>query len=94
MYWDDINVVLLGTLDQGCLEENLRGPPLHVEIHDRDRKMENRKVKADLFGNNPDDEMINNVSLVAGTNIRFLSGAVYNTRARDKIFKKMGFFWQ
>ena len=66
VYWDDINVVLLGILDQGELHEYLEGPPLHIEMHDRDRDSELKKVKADLFGDNPEDEMINNVGLVAG----------------------------
>lgn len=59
-------MVLLGALDQGELQEYLQGPPVQIEIHDRDRNNEMKKVKADLFGDNPEDEMINNVSLVAG----------------------------
>ena len=59
-------MVLLGILDQGELEEFLQGPPLQVEVHDRDRNNELRKVKADLFGDQPEDELINNVSFVAG----------------------------
>jgi len=67
VFWEDVNVVLLGTLDKGGLAEYLQGPQFQVEVHDRDRKIEHKKLKPSLFGENPEDEMINNVSLVAGT---------------------------
>ncbi|XP_020606074.1 uncharacterized protein FLJ43738-like [Orbicella faveolata] len=66
VFWEDVNVVLLGTLDKGGLAEYLQGPQFQVEVHDRDRKIEHKKLKPSLFGENPEDEMINNVSLVAG----------------------------
>lgn len=66
VFWEDVNVVLLGTLDKGGLAEYLQGPHFQVEVHDRDRKIEQKKPKPSLFGENPEDEMINNVSLVAG----------------------------
>lgn len=66
VFWDDINVVLLGTLDKGGLAEYLQGPRFEIEVHDRDRKIEQKKPKPSLFGENAEDEMINNVSLVAG----------------------------
>ena len=66
VFWEDVNVVLLGTLDKGGLAEYLQGPHFQVDVHDRDRKIENKKLKPSLFGENPEDEMINNVSLVAG----------------------------
>ena len=59
-------MVLLGKLDKGGLAEYLQGPHFQVDVHDRDRKIENKKLKPSLFGENPEDEMINNVSLVAG----------------------------
>lgn len=66
VFWEDVNVILLGTLDKGGLAEYLQGPHFQVEVHDRDRKIEQKKPKPSLFGENPEDEMINNVSLVAG----------------------------
>lgn len=66
VFWEDVNVVLLGTLDKGGLAEYLQGPHFQVDVHDRDRKIESKKLKPSLFGENPEDEMINNVSLVAG----------------------------
>ena len=70
VFWDDVNVVLLGTLDKDGLAEYLQGPRFEIEVHDRDRKLEQKKPKPSLFGENPDDEMINNVSLVAGKSYR------------------------
>lgn len=66
VFWEDVNVVLLGTLDKSGLAEYLQGPQFEVEVHDRDRKIEQKKPKPSLFGENPEDEMISNVSLVAG----------------------------
>ncbi|EDO32777.1 predicted protein, partial [Nematostella vectensis] len=66
VYWQDTNVVLLGTIDKEVLAEYLRGPPLEIEVHERDRKAEDKKTKPVLFGENPEDEMINNVALIAG----------------------------
>ena len=66
VFWDDIYVVLLGTLDKDGLAEYLQGPRFQVELHDRDRKVVQKKPKPSLFGEYPEDEMINNVSLVAG----------------------------
>lgn len=66
VFWEDVNVVLLGTLDKSGLAEYLQGPHFQIEVHDRDRKIEHKKPKPSLFGENPEDEMINNVSLVAG----------------------------
>ena len=66
VYWQDRNVVLLGNMDKDSLAEYLQGPPLEIEVHDRDRKIVKQKVKPSLFGEFPEDELINNVSLVAG----------------------------
>jgi len=76
VFWEDVNVVLLGTLDKGGLVEYLQGPQFQIEVHDRDRKIEKKKPKPSLFGENPEDEMINNVSLVAGTRTLFLAFVV------------------
>lgn len=59
-------MVLLGVMDQGELQEFLEGPHLRVEVHDRDRDEKGKKYNADLFGDNPEDEMISNVCIVAG----------------------------
>ena len=71
VFWEDVNVVLLGTLDKRGLAEYLQGPQFQIEVHDRERKIEQKKPKPSLFGENPEDEMINNVSLVAGMRMFF-----------------------
>ncbi|XP_056000936.1 uncharacterized protein LOC130048351 isoform X2 [Ostrea edulis] len=65
VYWDDVNVVLLGTLEQSELRQYLNGPPLEIEVHDRDRKPEGVKLKPTLFGDDLEDEKISNVGTVA-----------------------------
>lgn len=34
--WDDSQVVLVGTIDKDKLHEAINGPPMIVEVHDRD----------------------------------------------------------
>lgn len=54
---NDFHVILLGTFDPSLLVELLRGPPLLVELHDRDRRI----VKAShpsLFGRESRDVVI------------------------------------
>ncbi|PIK33636.1 hypothetical protein BSL78_29553, partial [Apostichopus japonicus] len=64
VYWEDVNVVLLGTIPQGELLEYLRGPPLEIHLHDRDRKPEDVKAKPLLFGADMEDDKISNVGMV------------------------------
>ncbi|XP_067683346.1 uncharacterized protein [Haliotis asinina] len=64
IYWDDISVALLGTMEQSELREYLNGPALEIEVHDRDRKEEKVKLKATLFGDDLEDEKISSVGTV------------------------------
>ncbi|KAK6176744.1 hypothetical protein SNE40_014985 [Patella caerulea] len=64
IYWDDTNVVLLGHMEKSELREYLNGPALEIEIHDRDRKCEEVKLKPTLFGDDLEDEKISNVGTV------------------------------
>ncbi|XP_064632936.1 uncharacterized protein LOC135491169 isoform X2 [Lineus longissimus] len=65
IYWDDINVFLAGTMDKSQLRECLLGPPLTIEVHDRDREILDEKLKPALFGDDLEDEKISNVGTVA-----------------------------
>ena len=55
------------------LREYLNGPPLQIEVHDRDRVMEKQKLKAALFGDDLEDEKISNVGTVASESASSLS---------------------
>lgn len=65
IYWDDIHVVLTGTLDTSELREYLNGPAMEIEVHDRDRIVEKAKLTPTLFGDDLEDEKISNVGVVA-----------------------------
>ncbi|XP_053378149.1 uncharacterized protein LOC123529262 isoform X2 [Mercenaria mercenaria] len=65
VYYDDINVILAGTFEPSEFRQYLNGPPLEIEVHDRDRKLEEMKLKATLFGDDLEDEKISNVGTVA-----------------------------
>lgn len=54
-----------GQQDPSELREYLKGPSMVIEVHDRDRRPENVKLKATLFGDDLEDEKISNVGTVA-----------------------------
>ncbi|XP_074139793.1 uncharacterized protein CFAP92 isoform X2 [Sminthopsis crassicaudata] len=62
IYFDDINVILIGALDSRNLREYLEGPPMEVEIHDRDRKEDIYLVEPSLFGEDSADANLTNMS--------------------------------
>lgn len=57
--FQDINVIFLGAMSSNDLREYLEGPPMVVEVHDRDRKSEEYSRKPTLFGEDPMDSYIN-----------------------------------
>uniref|UniRef100_A0A4W5R4Y7 Uncharacterized protein n=1 Tax=Hucho hucho TaxID=62062 RepID=A0A4W5R4Y7_9TELE len=66
VYFNDVNVIMTGLLSPGELLEVLRGPPLEIEVHDRDRKLEKESTSPALFGTYPDDDKLSSVVLVSG----------------------------
>jgi hypothetical protein len=67
IFWDDTHVIFLGLLNDAELREFLNGPPLDIEVHDRDRIVQNVRKAHTLFGNDLQDDKIANVSTVNST---------------------------
>uniref|UniRef100_G1RWC5 Uncharacterized protein n=1 Tax=Nomascus leucogenys TaxID=61853 RepID=G1RWC5_NOMLE len=65
VYFQDINVIFLGALHPTDLREYLEGPPMVVEVHDRDRKSEECSQKPVLFGEDPLDSYLNFWALIS-----------------------------
>ncbi|KAM9592441.1 uncharacterized protein CFAP92 [Trichechus inunguis] len=65
VYFQDINVILLGALCPSDLKEYLEGPPMVVEVHDRDLKSEEYSRKPTLFGEDPLDTCLNLQALIS-----------------------------
>ncbi|KAL2807137.1 uncharacterized protein WCI35_003782, partial [Daubentonia madagascariensis] len=63
--FQDINVIFLGAMHPSDLREYLEGPPMVVEVHDRDRKSEEYSRKPTLFGEDPLDSYLNQQSLIS-----------------------------
>uniref|UniRef100_A0A8C9EGE2 Cilia and flagella associated protein 92 (putative) n=1 Tax=Phocoena sinus TaxID=42100 RepID=A0A8C9EGE2_PHOSS len=65
VYFQDINVIFLGAMHPSDLREYLEGPPMVVEVHDRDRKSEEYSHKPALFGEDPLDSYLNLQTLIS-----------------------------
>nr|XP_033782538.1 uncharacterized protein KIAA1257 homolog isoform X2 [Geotrypetes seraphini] len=68
VYFKDVNVILTANISPELLHEYLRGPPMEIEVHDRDRKVDVFKGKPALFGTLPEDEKLSNVGTVTSKN--------------------------
>ncbi|KFO14644.1 Uncharacterized protein FLJ43738, partial [Balearica regulorum gibbericeps] len=84
IYFKDVNVLLTGTMKPGELQRYLRGPPLEIEVHDRDRNMENDTKKPCLLGEDEADEKVGKVSFLACT------PTVCNSFTKSKVWHPHG----
>uniref|UniRef100_A0A7M4FPK4 Cilia and flagella associated protein 92 (putative) n=1 Tax=Crocodylus porosus TaxID=8502 RepID=A0A7M4FPK4_CROPO len=64
VYFKDVNVVLTGTIKPAKLYEYLRGPPMEIEVHDRDQKTVEDPKKSSLFGEEQDDTRLSNIGFL------------------------------
>ncbi|XP_017820623.4 uncharacterized protein CFAP92 isoform X1 [Callithrix jacchus] len=65
VHFQDINVIFLGVLHPSDLREYLEGPPMVVEVHDRDHKSQECSRKPVLFGEDPLDSYLNFQALIS-----------------------------
>ncbi|KAK7127703.1 hypothetical protein R3I93_020321 [Phoxinus phoxinus] len=62
IYFKDVNVIFTGP-SPGKLFEFLRGPPMEIKVHDRDRKNEKPSSTPAVFGTDPNDAKLASVDL-------------------------------
>uniref|UniRef100_A0A6Q2Y3U2 DUF4550 domain-containing protein n=1 Tax=Esox lucius TaxID=8010 RepID=A0A6Q2Y3U2_ESOLU len=66
VYFQDVNVIMTGEALPGELMDFLQGPPVEIEVHDRDSKLEKALTTPALFGTEPNDDKLSSVVLVSG----------------------------
>ncbi|XP_048879289.1 uncharacterized protein cfap92 [Brienomyrus brachyistius] len=63
VHFRDTNMILTGLLNHSELWEYLQGPPLKIEVHDRDRKLVKPTSAPAMYGTELDDASLSKVGL-------------------------------
>lgn len=63
--------MLLGTQSRSLLQEYLLGPAMEIRVHDRDRIINTSSSGPALFGDDGEDEKINNVGYISGNSRKY-----------------------
>lgn len=64
IFFKDINVIFTGLLNSEELLEFFSGPPLEIEVHDRDRKAKEPHSSPSIFGTEATDDKLSSTDLV------------------------------
>ena len=70
--WNETKVTLLGTRDHAHLLEYLRGPPLTLELHDRDRRATPPPARS-LYGKERDDHLTGTQTYCRGKKLLYMA---------------------
>nr|XP_020444289.1 uncharacterized protein KIAA1257 homolog [Monopterus albus]XP_020444290.1 uncharacterized protein KIAA1257 homolog [Monopterus albus]XP_020444291.1 uncharacterized protein KIAA1257 homolog [Monopterus albus]XP_020444292.1 uncharacterized protein KIAA1257 homolog [Monopterus albus] len=86
IYFRDVNVILTGLMSPQELQEFLSGPPLQIEVHDHDRKLE--EMPKTQFGMRSDGDAQSSVALFKQKMMDFNSHGIVNLNLSELLFGK------
>ncbi|XP_040014918.1 uncharacterized protein cfap92 [Xiphias gladius] len=88
IYFNDVNVILTGLMSPRELQEFLSSRPLQIEVHDRDRKLEETPKTPTVFCMGSDDDMLSNAALFKHKVMVFNSYGIASLNLSELLFGK------